>query len=68
VPIITVLLLLLLVGIAVGLKSGKLSWPTFIVCSVFGILLGTTPLGISLAGGLESAGVTIVDSVAGVLS
>ena len=66
--VVTVLLLLMIVGIAICVKTGKLSAPTVVICISCGLLLGTTSLGDSIAGGIESAGSTVIDSLAGVLS
>ncbi|MGL4174310.1 MAG: hypothetical protein ACRCTR_09645 [Actinomycetota bacterium] len=62
------LLLCLLVGIVVAVKSKKLSVMAVLVCTTAGLLLGGTPIGATLNGAVVSAGDAVVQAMAGVLS
>ena len=57
--VVTVLLLALGSGIALAVKSKKLSVTTLLVCGSFGLLLGTTAVGSSIRGWI----ITITESI-----
>ncbi|WP_426561386.1 hypothetical protein ACPPVT_14435 [Angustibacter sp. McL0619] len=58
-----ILLSLLLVAIIVSLLAGELSLIGLVVCAAFGLLLGGTPIGVSVKAALIGAGQNAVTAL-----
>jgi len=63
--IVTAVILMLLVGIIVGIRSKKLTWTELIVCGMFGLLLGGTSVGISINRAILSGVATVAPTITG---
>ena len=47
--VFAIVLTILIFGIIVGLASKKLSWLEFLMCAIFGLLVGTTDKGLAVS-------------------